>query len=208
MKNIQLILIIAILILVYLISMQWLEKDVQIWKNGPQPEEKNVEIIPPVAQNIIVETPPTPPEVIIQEETQTPEMVPEKETATDQSEQETPEEIEKINPDLIEYKNTNYGYHLSLPKKMYYAGFWARNGAIHTLAIQEDALPENFSDASVRVFFYGKKVLPELQNTERYVDPNGKYILLLIDGMYSVRIEWDILKNPTITAIEETIGVD
>jgi hypothetical protein len=50
-------------------------------------------------------------------------MVPEKETATDQSEQETPEEIEKINPDLIEYKNTNYGYHLSLPKKMYYAGF-------------------------------------------------------------------------------------
>lgn len=62
----------------------------------------------------------------------------------------TPDEIvpetteEKTDPNLIEYKNSNYGYHLSIPKKMYYAGFGARNGALHTLAIQADALPEVF----------------------------------------------------------------
>jgi hypothetical protein len=115
---------------------------------------------------------------------------------------------EKIDPKLTEYKKANYGYHLSFPKKMYYAGFGARNGALHSLAIQEEALPEEFGTATTRVFFYGKKILPELQNTERYVDPNGKYVLILIDDIYSVRIESDNLQSATVQAIISTIGVD
>ncbi|MEI6711024.1 MAG: hypothetical protein WCK88_01970 [bacterium] len=91
---------------------------------------------------------------------------------------------------------------------MYYAGFGSRNGALHTLAIQANALPETFGDATVRISYYGKKILPELQNTERYVDPNGKFILLLLNNAYSVRIESDNLQSPTVKAIESTIGVD
>jgi len=109
---------------------------------------------------------------------------------------------------LIEYKNTNFGYHFSMPKKVYYAGFGARDGASHTVAIQSEALPETFEDSTTRVLYYGKKVLPELKGTTRYVDPNGKYILLLLDGQYSVRIESDNLKSATVLAIEATIGVD
>jgi hypothetical protein len=116
--------------------------------------------------------------------------------------------VEEKNPDLVEYKNTNYGYHFSMSDQMYYAGFGARNGALHTVAIQVEALPESLDDSLVRVYYYGKKVLPELQNTQRYVDPNGKYILLLIDNTYSVRIEADNLKSSTVKTIESTIGVD
>lgn len=207
MKTIQLVLIVAILILIYLISMQWLGKN---W-DTPQPVPvAHAPVVTPVAPIVNV-TPETSPEIKepvldVKEEVQAPSnnVTDEKETQIPTSESTE----EKVDPKLIEYKNTNYGYHFSMPKKMYYAGFWARNGAIHTLAIQEDTLPENFWDTAVRVFYYGKKILPELQNTERYVDPNGKYILLLVDNTYSVRIESDNLKNPTVKIIEETIGID
>lgn len=93
---------------------------------------------------------------------------------------------------------------------MYYAGFGPRGGAIHSLAIQEDSLPESFADGSVRVFFYGKKILPELQNrhNNRYEDPNGKFVLLLLNNEYSVKIEAENLQSSTVKVIEETIGVD
>lgn len=71
-------------------------------------------------------------------------------------------------------------------------------------------LPESFNNAPVRVYYYGKKVLPELKNASnnRYEDPNGKYILLLLDGKYSVRIESDNLQSATVKAIEETIKIN
>ena len=200
MKNIHLILIIAILILIYLISMQWL------WRNRESPPIMSpVEEVVETANMPANETTVIAPEVVEESkpivptlpEEKVPEIIPE-----------TTEE--KTDPKLVEYKNTNYGYHLSFPKKMYYAGFGARNGALHSLAIQEEALPEEFGTATTRVFFYGKKILPELQNASnnRYKDPNGKYILLLLDDTYSVRIESDNLQSATVQAIISTIGVD
>lgn len=118
MKNIHLVLIIAILILTYLISMKWLdnnqneipqtipeEPEITLSMNNLAPEttiasaltipaETTSEIIPP-AELTNIPTPPT---------TEAPTTKPE-------------------NLQLIEYKNTNFGYHLSLPKQMYYAGF-------------------------------------------------------------------------------------
>ena len=125
-------------------------------------------------------------------------------TTTQTVDSTTPIDLSK----LIEYKNTTFKYHFSMPKKVYYAAFGARDGAVHTVAIQSDMVPEVFETATVRVFFYGKKILPELKSTTRYVDPNGKYILLLLNNAYSVRIESDNLKSTTVQAIEATIGVD
>lgn len=142
--------------------------------------------------------PPTPPVVV-----ETPTVTPPPAT-TPTADTATPLDVTK----LIEYKNANFGYHFSMPKKVYYAGFGAQNGAVHTVGIQSDILPETFAAATTRVFYYGKKVLPELKGTTRYVDPNGKYILLLIDGQYSVRIESDNLKSATVQAIEGTIGIN
>lgn len=54
MKNIQLILIVAILILVYLISMQWLERDTGVSAisstSTPQPIQQKIETIAPIVQ--------------------------------------------------------------------------------------------------------------------------------------------------------------
>lgn len=208
MKNIQLVLIIAILILIYLISMQWLGKKSDLSQPIPV---AHAPVVKPVVPTVNV-APETPPEV----KEPTPEVKEETTIVSDTlTEKQTPEvstaiDEEKVDPKLIEYRNTNYGYHLSLPKKMYYAGFGSRNGALHTLAIQADTLPETFGDATVRVFYYGKKILPELQNTHnnRYVDPEGKFILLLLNGEYSVKIESDNLQSPTVKTIEETIGID
>lgn len=91
---------------------------------------------------VVTEIPVTPTPVTVEEKT-TPETTPV--TIDTKTPEITPDVTEENkNPLLIEYKNTNYGYHLSLPKQMYYAGFGARNGALHTLAIQADALPETF----------------------------------------------------------------
>jgi len=91
---------------------------------------------------------------------------------------------------------------------MYYAGFGSRDGAVHTLAIQPEALPETFEAGTIRVYYYGKKTLPELKSSTQYTDPNGKYILLLLDGAYSVKIESGNLKSPTVQAIISTIKKD
>ncbi|MFA6080488.1 MAG: hypothetical protein WC753_03345 [Candidatus Gracilibacteria bacterium] len=201
MKNIQIILIIAILILVYLISMQWIGdrniSDTQKVVITPRTSVTETQLPPAVtlpAVETIKDTQPV---------TDTSTVTPPPAT-TPTADITTPLDISK----LIEYKNSNFGYHFSMPKKVYYAGFGARDGAVHTVAIQSDMVPEVFETALVRVFFYGKKILPELKSTTRYVDPNGKYILLLIDGAYSVRIESDNLKSATVQAIEATIGVD
>jgi hypothetical protein len=156
---------------------------------------------------VVAETP-----EVIKKDTPIPEITPvptKEETPAIVTEEKKKEVlVEEKSPDLVEYKNTNYGYHFSMSDQMYYAGFGARNGALHTVAIQTEALPETFNDSIVRVSYYGKKVLPELQSTERYVDPNGKYILLLIDKAYSVRIEADNLQSSTVKTIESTIRVD
>jgi len=112
---------------------------------------------------------------------------------------------EKDTIGLVEYKNTNYGYSFSMSDQMYYAGFGSRDGAVHTLAIQPDALPETFETATIRVYYYGKKTLPELVNSSQHTDPKGKYILLLLDDAYSVKIESDNMKSPTVQAIISTI---
>lgn len=206
MKNIHLVLIIAILILVYLISMQWLGENKETKTPvAPRPVVQQ-ETETPIAP-VVVETPVTDTPII---ETPTPEPTPIviNETKTDNT-TETPKVAEeKASIGLVEYKNTNYGYSFSLSDKMYYAGFGSRDGAVHTLAIQPEALPETFEDGTIRVYYYGKKALPELKNSTQYTDPNGKYILLLLDGAYSVKIESDNLKSPTVQAILSTIKKD
>lgn len=74
---------------------------------------------------VVVETP-----EVIKEET-APEITPvplQEETpviVTEEKEKETP--VEEKNPELVEYKSTNYGYHFSMSDQMYYAGFGAKN---------------------------------------------------------------------------------
>ena len=145
MKNIQIILIIAILILIYLISMQW------IGDRNAATGNDDITITPPAAETQIPVTtvpentiptdangqpiepltptesqiPPTPP-VVVETPTVTPPIITAPIVDTT-----TPLDITK----LIEYKNASFGYHFSMPKKVYYAGFGAKDGAVHTVGI-------------------------------------------------------------------------
>jgi hypothetical protein len=62
----------------------------------------------------------------------------------------------------------------------------------------------------VRVYFYGKKIVPELQNAHdnKVQDPAGKFIYLLLSGQYSVKIEANDINNPVVQKIIQTITIE
>ena len=61
----------------------------------------------------------------------------------------------------------------------------------------------------MRVYFYGKTILPELQNAHngQFINPEGTSISLLLDNEYSVKIEALDIRNPVVQKIVETIVV-
>lgn len=114
----------------------------------------------------------------------------------------------KISETMNHYSNSNFRYEFDIPANVYYAWFGAAEGARHTVGIGKED-PETLDDAAVRVYFYGKKVVPELQNAHnnKYEDPAGEYIYLLLDGAYSVKIEALNINHPIVQKIIETIKV-
>lgn len=116
-----------------------------------------------------------------------------------------------LNPNekITKYENASYGYSFDIPANVYYGGFAGEAGAVHTFGIKKDAVPETLADATVRVYYYGKKVIPELKNTSNniYQDPAGKYIAILVNGTHSVKIESDDLSSSAVLRIIQTITV-
>lgn len=112
------------------------------------------------------------------------------------------------NDKVNHYENSHFWYGFDVPANVYYSGFGGQGTALHTVGIAKD-VPETFADSAIRILFYGKKVLPELQNAanNRYEDPAGKYVLLLLNGQSSVRIEAENISNPVVQKIVQTIAV-
>ena len=106
------------------------------------------------------------------------------------------------------YSNSNFRYEFDIPANVYYAWFGAADGARHTVGIAKED-PEALTDAAIRVYFYGKKVVPELQNAQnnKYEDPAGTFVYLLLNGAYSVKIEALNINHPIVQKIIETIKV-
>ncbi len=111
------------------------------------------------------------------------------------------------NDKVNHYENTHFGYGFDVPANVYYSGFGGQGSALHSVGIAKD-VPETFSDSAIRIYFYGKKTLPELQNAtnNRYDDPAGKYILLLLSNQTSVRIEANNIANPVVQKVVQTIA--
>lgn len=89
----------------------------------------------------------------------------------------------------LAYANEAVGYGFTLPKKSYYSGFGARDGATHTVGISRNASPETFELSEVRVKFYKGKILPELVGTKygMYEDQeSGKTYLNLSGSTLSI----------------------
>ena len=107
---------------------------------------------------------------------------------------------------IIHYENKSFGYSFDVPNSVYYSGFGAQNGAIHTVGISKD-VPETLEASTVRVYYYGKKIVPELQGQTTIIDPAGKFEYLLLDGQYSVKIESDDIHGAIAQKVIQTIAV-
>ncbi len=186
------------------------------WWSQARPSSKNP-IIPEVPQSSVKIVPViVPTEEVTNNEPLTP-------TASEENAQETPVTPEvvvstnttidpnlpkKISDTMNHYSNSNFRYEFDIPANVYYAWFGAVDGARHTVGISKED-PETLTDAAVRVYFYGKKVVPELQNAQnnKYEDPAGTFVYLLLDGAYSVKIEAVNINHPIVQKIIETIKV-
>lgn len=114
----------------------------------------------------------------------------------------------KVSATVNHYQNSNFRYGFDIPANLYYAAFGAQDGARHTVGIGKED-PETLADAGIRVYFYGKVIVPELKNATggKYTDPSNKYIYLLLDNAFSVKIEAANINHPAVQKIIDTIEV-
>lgn len=110
------------------------------------------------------------------------------------------------NDKVVHYQSSYFKYGFDIPANVYYSAFGAEDGAQHTVGIAKED-PATLADGAVRVYFYGKKIVPELQNATKVVDPAGKFIYLLLNGQYSVKIEANDINHPVVQAVVKTIAV-
>ncbi len=108
------------------------------------------------------------------------------------------------NDKINHYENTHFGYAFDVPVNVYYSGFGGQGSALHTVGIAKD-VPDTFADAAIRIYFYGKKIPSELQNTSKYEDPAGKYVLILLSNQTAVRVEANNIAHPVVQKIVQTI---
>lgn len=176
------------------IGMQW-------WSATKKPEKKIVS--QPTVVDVVAPEPPQAPTVtepvVVIEEPKKVEVQPAESLLTKNL----------PNEEVIRYENARFKYSFDISKKVYYSGFGAQWGASHTVGIDKAEMPDTFADASVKVYFYGNQILPELQNSPStlYQDPEGKFILLLVGGKSSVKIESNDLQNPIVTRVVQSITV-
>lgn len=92
----------------------------------------------------------------------------------------------------LEYKNDGVGYGFVLPKKIYFSGFGARDGASHSVGISRAASPESFELSEVKVRFYKGKTLAQLKNAQNgvYVDSENGITYVSLSGS-TLTIEGD-----------------
>lgn len=175
------------------IGMQW-------WMASKKPDRKVIVPQPTVVDVVVPETPqPTTPEPVVVEETKQTDAQPTESILTKTL----------PNEEVIRYENARFKYSFDISKKVYYSGFGAQWGASHTVGIDKAGMPETLESASVKVYFYGNQILPELQNSTSalYQDPEGKFLLLLVGGKSSVKIEANDLQNPIVTRVIQSITV-
>lgn len=84
----------------------------------------------------------------------------------------------------LAYFNEGLGYGFSLPKKTYFSGFGARDGASHSVGVGRAASPETFELSEVKVRFYKNRTLPEAARSENgfYEDPETGVTYLSLSG--------------------------
>lgn len=199
----------VIVILVIIFGWFWLGMEWG-WSSQPAPRNpiipeapRSTTIVPVIVPAEEAEENEIPPTTTVEEETpETPTPTPIVNTTVD------PNLPTRISDTMNHYSNSNFRYEFDIPANVYYAWFGAVDGARHTVGIGKED-PETLTDAAVRVYFYGKKIVPELQNAtnNKYSDPSGKYVYLILDGAYSVKIEASNINHPIVLKIIETIRV-
>ncbi len=104
----------------------------------------------------------------------------------------------------LAYDNAGLGYGFVLPKKTYFSGFGARDGASHSVGIGRNASPESFELSEVKVRFYKNQVLSQVKKSAKYYDSetgttyvaiNGSTLAIDADASVSADIVDSIVKS-------------
>lgn len=106
----------------------------------------------------------------------------------------------------LAYDNAGLGYGFVLPKKTYFSGFGARDGATHSVGIGRNASPESFELSEVKVRFFKNQLLKQVKNAANgkyydsetgttYVAINGSTLTIDADASVSADIVDSIVKS-------------
>ncbi len=205
MKNLPQYVVLAFIILWWF----WIGME---WGSQARPALVTNPIVPEAPQAPVSVVPVIVPASEVEEETPTPVETPDTTTTTPEpvvtNTAVDPNLPKKISETMNRYSNSNFRYEFDIPANVYYAWFGAEGGARHSVGIGKED-PETLSDAAIRVYFFGKKVVPELQNAQnnKYEDPAGTFVYLLLNWAYSVKIEAVNINHPIVQKIIETIQV-
>lgn len=104
---------------------------------------------------------------------------------------------EIINPNVQKYFNDNYSYWFEMPKNVYFSWFGAQNNSNHSIWIFTWTWTEDFSQATVKVYFYSKKLLPELNNLNDWEKTYSEWKYFIKSWTDTVVVEWS--QNDKIT---------
>lgn len=107
---------------------------------------------------------------------------------------------------IITYYNNYLDYGLSLPRGSYYAGYGGKDGAAHTMGFATGTGVTSFDEASVKLWYFPNKLLPELKNGENtfYQDPGSNMTYLKL-GNGTVKIQGN-MEDPIVLKIIETVN--
>lgn len=110
---------------------------------------------------------------------------------------------------VLHYQNRDFGYSFDLPNNLYYSGFGSQAGAQHTVGIQTSTSPDTLASATTRVYYFGRKILSEVSSTvPLYQDPAGKYLVVLLDEKYSIKIESEDIRSEIVQTILQTLKIE
>ncbi|HRI35826.1 MAG TPA: hypothetical protein PK765_01865 [bacterium] len=111
-----------------------------------------------------------------------------------------------ISTSVATYDNPVVGYGFDMPKSSYYQGFGARDGAVHSVAVQAGTGVTTFEDATVRVLLYRSILEPLMENGRKIIsdEESGRVYVRIGTGMTAV-VEASSMDDPTARVIVESL---
>jgi hypothetical protein len=103
------------------------------------------------------------------------------------------------------YYQSSVWYWFLIPKGTYYQGFWAKDGASHSVALMTGTGVTDWENSNTKLWFYKKSIPPELSVVAgNYYEDPSTWTMYLRVGSGSVKIQGDS-SSPVVQSIIQSI---